>query len=75
MLVCIEQEYIETERADVWAAAWVAYELLVGETPSLVSESPQQDALSPGSLPGFLNFLSEDCADFLQSVRPLVLPL
>lgn len=58
------------ESSDVWAAAQIAYELLVGEAPEHKAEEILQPS-ETSSLPGFLNFLSEDCADFLQFVSRL----
>ena len=57
------------QSSDVWAAARIAYDLLMGE-PSFQNADMPQEISEQCSLPGFLNFLSVDCADFLQFVSP-----
>lgn len=56
---------LSKQSSDVWAAARIAYELLVGE-PSFQNAEMPQESSAQCSLPGFLGFLSVDCADFLQ---------
>ena len=59
------------EKVDIWAAGVVAYELLVGHVPFFMPDAADTGLLiREGNLPGFLGFLSDDCADFLQAVRP-----
>jgi len=56
------------EKAEVWEAGAVAYELLVGQPPTAVPAAPPTGLVRQGSFLGFLGFLSDDCFDFLQAV-------
>jgi hypothetical protein len=56
------------EKAEVWEAGAVAYELLVGQPPTAVPAAPPTGLVRQGSFLGFLGFLSDDCVDFLQAV-------
>ena len=59
------------EKAEVWEAGAVAYELLVGQPPTAVPAAPPTSGglIRQTSFLGFLGFLSDDCVDFLQAVR------